>query len=284
MKKFWLTGIALAAGLSLSATAHAQVRMGIAGPVTGPAAAFGAQLKNGAEQAIEDINAAGGILGQKIQVFIGDDASRPEAGRVGGQQVRRRRREVRRRPLQLRRLDPRLRSLQRERHPADHAGLHEPDVHRTQAVEHVPHLRARRPAGRGGRQAHRREAEGQEGRGDPRQDALRQGPRRRNQEDDEFARREGSHLRRHQCRREGLFGADHALPPAGRGSRDVRRIAHGSGPHRAPDARRGRQRHSRGRRRHHLRRIRLHRGRRGPGHAHELRPRSDASARARPTW
>ena len=31
-----------------------------------PNAAFGAQLKNGAEQAVEDINAAGGILGQKI--------------------------------------------------------------------------------------------------------------------------------------------------------------------------------------------------------------------------
>ncbi len=80
MKKFWLTGIALAAGLSLSSAASAQVRLGIAGPITGAAAAFGAQLKNGAEQAVEDINAAGGILGQKIQVSIGDDASRPEQG------------------------------------------------------------------------------------------------------------------------------------------------------------------------------------------------------------
>ncbi len=32
MKKFWLTGIALAAGLSLSSAASAQVRIGIAGP------------------------------------------------------------------------------------------------------------------------------------------------------------------------------------------------------------------------------------------------------------
>jgi len=37
-------------------------------------------LKNGAEMAIEDINAAGGILGQKITAVIGDDASRPEQG------------------------------------------------------------------------------------------------------------------------------------------------------------------------------------------------------------
>jgi branched-chain amino acid transport system substrate-binding protein len=80
MKNYWLSGLAMAAAIGLSAAAHAQVRIGIAGPITGSAAAFGSQLKNGAEQAIEDINAAGGILGQKIQVFIGDDASRPEQG------------------------------------------------------------------------------------------------------------------------------------------------------------------------------------------------------------
>ena len=40
--------------------------MGVGGPITGPNAAFGAQLKNGTEQAVDDINAAGGIIGQKI--------------------------------------------------------------------------------------------------------------------------------------------------------------------------------------------------------------------------
>ena len=43
-------------------------------------AAFGAQLKNGAEQAVADINAAGGILGQKIAVAVGDDVSDPKQG------------------------------------------------------------------------------------------------------------------------------------------------------------------------------------------------------------
>ena len=42
---------------------------------------FGAQLKNGAEQAVEDINAAGGILGQKIELVFGDDAADPKQGR-----------------------------------------------------------------------------------------------------------------------------------------------------------------------------------------------------------
>ncbi len=58
----------------------AQIKIGVAGPITGPNAAFGAQLKNGAEQAVEDINAAGGILGQKITVALGDDVSDPKQG------------------------------------------------------------------------------------------------------------------------------------------------------------------------------------------------------------
>src|SRR3954454_1992245 len=73
----------LSAGMVLSALtlpASAQIKLGVGGPMTGPSAAFGAQLKNGAEQAAEDLNASGGILGQKLQVFVGDDGSKPEQG------------------------------------------------------------------------------------------------------------------------------------------------------------------------------------------------------------
>jgi branched-chain amino acid transport system substrate-binding protein len=80
MKKVWMTGLVLAAGLAWAGAAQAQVKLGVAGPITGPNAAFGAQLTNGVEQAAEDINAAGGILGQKIQVFKGDDVSDPKQG------------------------------------------------------------------------------------------------------------------------------------------------------------------------------------------------------------
>lgn len=80
MRKLLLTGVALGLGLALSGVAHAQIKLGVAGPITGPNAAFGAQLKNGVEQAVEDINAAGGILGQKITVTIGDDVSDPKQG------------------------------------------------------------------------------------------------------------------------------------------------------------------------------------------------------------
>ena len=80
MKKMLLTGVALGLGLAFSSAASAQIKIGVAGPITGPNAAFGAQLKNGVEQAVEDINAAGGINGQKLQVVIGDDVSDPKQG------------------------------------------------------------------------------------------------------------------------------------------------------------------------------------------------------------
>ena len=80
MKKLLLSSIALGAILAFSGVANAQIKFGVAGPVTGPNAAFGAQLKNGTEQAVEDINAAGGILGQKITLSVGDDVSDPKQG------------------------------------------------------------------------------------------------------------------------------------------------------------------------------------------------------------
>src|SRR5215210_4440225 len=72
----------LAIGLAAAAATPgaAQIKLGVGGPITGGSAAFGAQLKNGVEQAIEDLNASGGILGQKIQMFVGDDGSKPEQG------------------------------------------------------------------------------------------------------------------------------------------------------------------------------------------------------------
>src|SRR5271165_7217592 len=80
MTKYWLSGVALAAALALSGAANAQVKIGVAGPITGPNAAFGAQLVNGTQQAVEDINKAGGILGQKIELEQGDDVSDPKQG------------------------------------------------------------------------------------------------------------------------------------------------------------------------------------------------------------
>src|ERR1700761_5635116 len=80
MRTLLLKSIPLALSLLLAGAAQAQVKLAVAGPVTGANAAFGAQLTQGVQQAAEDINKAGGILGQKIEVEIGDDVSDPKQG------------------------------------------------------------------------------------------------------------------------------------------------------------------------------------------------------------
>lgn len=59
-----------------------DIRIGLAGPMTGSSSAFGRQMKNGAEQAVADINAAGGILGKKLSLDIGDDVCDPKQARA----------------------------------------------------------------------------------------------------------------------------------------------------------------------------------------------------------
>jgi branched-chain amino acid transport system substrate-binding protein len=81
-----------AAALAVTAlgvsAAKADIRIATAGPMTGQYASFGAQMKAGAEQAVADINAKGGVLGQKLILEIGDDACDPkQAVAVANQMV-----------------------------------------------------------------------------------------------------------------------------------------------------------------------------------------------------
>ena len=86
MKSMWLTGLALGASLTFASLAAAQdITVGVAGPMTGGEATFGRQLKNGAEQAIADINATGGVLGKQLKLVIGDDACDPKQARSIGE-------------------------------------------------------------------------------------------------------------------------------------------------------------------------------------------------------
>src|SRR6202158_524972 len=80
MKRITTLGLTLGFAFALAGTPPAQVKLAVGGPITGPSAATGAQMKNGVDQAAEDINAAGGILGQKIAVSYGDDVSDPKQG------------------------------------------------------------------------------------------------------------------------------------------------------------------------------------------------------------
>src|SRR5690606_7087023 len=76
MKKVLLAGAAL--GLVFSSPALADIVIATAGPMAGQYASFGAQMKAGAEMAVADINAAGGVLGEQLKLEIGDDACDPK--------------------------------------------------------------------------------------------------------------------------------------------------------------------------------------------------------------
>ncbi|MGF1640335.1 MAG: branched-chain amino acid ABC transporter substrate-binding protein [Rhodospirillales bacterium] len=74
------TALAAVATLALASfgAAKAEITIATAGPMTGQYATFGEQMKNGAEMAVADINAAGGVLGQKLKLLIEDDACDPK--------------------------------------------------------------------------------------------------------------------------------------------------------------------------------------------------------------
>jgi branched-chain amino acid transport system substrate-binding protein len=82
MHKLVTLGLAAALGLVIAGCSKKDdtIKFGIGGPITGSNAAFGSQLKQGTEQAIADINDAGGILGKKLSAMIGDDVGDPKQG------------------------------------------------------------------------------------------------------------------------------------------------------------------------------------------------------------
>ena len=70
--------LAVATALGISAFAQADVKIGVAGPMTGANAAFGLQYMKGAQAAADAINASGGVNGEKIVLVKGDDACEPK--------------------------------------------------------------------------------------------------------------------------------------------------------------------------------------------------------------
>ncbi len=78
MKKYLMASAAVFAGLMLSSSAFADIIIATVGPMTGQYASFGAQMKAGAEQAVADINKAGGVNGEKLVLEVGDDACDPK--------------------------------------------------------------------------------------------------------------------------------------------------------------------------------------------------------------
>jgi branched-chain amino acid transport system substrate-binding protein len=88
MNSHKLIGLALGVSLALSTAALADdVTVAVASSMTGPESAFGRQMKNGAEMAVADINAAGGVLSKKLVLDVEDDACDPKQARSVAEKI-----------------------------------------------------------------------------------------------------------------------------------------------------------------------------------------------------
>ncbi len=67
-----------AASEAAGAAEGGTLKIGVIGPLTGAAAAYGQAVNNGAEQAINEINEAGGINGMKLEMNSQDDEHDPQ--------------------------------------------------------------------------------------------------------------------------------------------------------------------------------------------------------------
>jgi branched-chain amino acid transport system substrate-binding protein len=81
MNKTWPFVFALALTALGGHALADDIVVAAAGPMTAGQATFGRQMRDGAEQAIADINAAGGVLGKKLRLEVGDDACDPKQAR-----------------------------------------------------------------------------------------------------------------------------------------------------------------------------------------------------------
>ncbi len=142
MKKFLMTGVAVGFAAMLSATsALADITIGVAGPMTGQYAAFGEQLKKGAEQVVADINAAGGVNGEQIKLEIGDDACDPkQAVNVANDMVGKGIKFMAGHFCSGSSI-PASQIYAEEGILQITPGLHQPGLHRVRPVEHAPRLR-----------------------------------------------------------------------------------------------------------------------------------------------
>lgn len=78
-KKIFAAFMAMCMLMSLAACGNSENAdvyvIGVSGPLTGPAAVYGTAVKNSAQMAIDEINAAGGLNGVKFKLIATDDTN-----------------------------------------------------------------------------------------------------------------------------------------------------------------------------------------------------------------
>ncbi len=90
---FVLSLAGFVSALAIAPVKADDIVIAVAGPMTGPVAAIGEQMKRGAETAAAAINEAGGIAGRNVKIVIEDDVCDPKqavavANLIVGQQIK----------------------------------------------------------------------------------------------------------------------------------------------------------------------------------------------------
>ena len=82
--RHWLAAATAAVALyPIAATAADTIKIGFPMPLSGPTAVYGVPVTKGAEMAVADINAKGGVLGRKLELLSRDSkANADEAVRL----------------------------------------------------------------------------------------------------------------------------------------------------------------------------------------------------------
>src|SRR5580658_5245805 len=89
LRRLMLSVTCLAAGaLPFAASAADPIKIGFPMPLSGPAAVYGVPTTKGAEIAVADINAKGGVLGRQLELLTRDSkANADEAVRLARELV-----------------------------------------------------------------------------------------------------------------------------------------------------------------------------------------------------
>src|SRR5918993_3212714 len=73
-----LLAVAITMFAAVIGCARAEIRIGTAAPMTGPYSWAGERYQLGAGLAVDDLNAKGGVLGERVELIVGDDFCDPD--------------------------------------------------------------------------------------------------------------------------------------------------------------------------------------------------------------
>src|ERR1700692_1064645 len=86
-RRLLLAGVALSLTIPAPAFAHETVKLGLVAAMSGQSAKSGEAIVRGLSLAIDEINAKGGIRGQKLELVVRDDESNPAKGVVAAREL-----------------------------------------------------------------------------------------------------------------------------------------------------------------------------------------------------